>query len=79
MTAIPTLDRPSTTRPAVVLLRYTVPIATVHVLALSVLWPALFSWTGVALCVAGAAEPAHASGARPASLRLLCQYFVLLC
>jgi stearoyl-CoA desaturase (delta-9 desaturase) len=53
LTAIPTLDRPSTTRPAVVLLRYTVPIATVHVLALSVLWPALFSWTGVALCVAG--------------------------
>ena len=53
MTAIRTLDRPASTLPSTVLLRYTVPIATVHVLALLVLWPALFSWTGVFACIFG--------------------------
>ena len=34
-------------------MRYTVPIVTVHLLALLVFVPAFFSWTGVILCVAG--------------------------
>ena len=53
LTAIRTLDRPTATFPTRVLLRYTVPIATVHVLALLALWPALFTWTGVLACAFG--------------------------
>ena len=47
------LPRPPATNPAELLVRYTVPIVTVHILALLVFVPAFFSWTAVILCVAG--------------------------
>ena len=47
------LPRPPATNPAELLVRYTVPIITVHILALLVFVPAFFSWTSVILCVAG--------------------------
>jgi stearoyl-CoA desaturase (delta-9 desaturase) len=47
------LKRPAATEPRQLLARYFVPIVTVHLLALLVFVPALFSWTGVILCVAG--------------------------
>ncbi len=47
------LRRPRATVPTRVLARYLVPILTVHLLALLVFVPALFSWTGLVLCVVG--------------------------
>ena len=47
------VPRPSTTLPQHILFRYCVPIVAVHLLALLVFVPALFSWTGVIVCVIG--------------------------
>ena len=47
------IARPSTTRPSRILLRYCVPILAIHLLALLAFVPALWSWTGVVLCVVG--------------------------
>ena len=44
---------PEGTRPYRVLWAYTISIVLVHLLALLALVPWLFSWTGVALCIAG--------------------------
>ena len=47
------IARPPTTQPSRILLRYCVPILAIHLLALLAFVPALWSWTGVVLCVVG--------------------------
>lgn len=47
------LDRPSSTIPTVLFLRYLLPVLLVHLLALFACVPTYFSWTGVIACVVG--------------------------
>lgn len=47
------LIRPAATRPTLLMLRYMVPVATVHLLALTAVIPALFSWTGLIAALVG--------------------------
>ncbi len=48
-----TLGRPASTRPTLLMLRYMVPVATVHVLALAAVLPQLFSWQAFIVGIAG--------------------------
>jgi fatty-acid desaturase len=52
-THTPALARPAATEPRAVMVRYLIPIAAVHVLALAVVIPAIFSWTAVVSCLVG--------------------------
>ena len=47
------IDRPVATRPTVALVRYVVPVVTIHLLGFLCLVPAFFSWTGVVVCLIG--------------------------
>ena len=47
------LPRPAATRPTAAFMRYVVPVALIHLLGLLCLVPALFSWSGVVVCVVG--------------------------
>ena len=47
------LLRPSSTRPTLVMLRYFVPLIVVHTAAFLAVMPSLFSWTALAVCIAG--------------------------
>jgi stearoyl-CoA desaturase (delta-9 desaturase) len=51
--ATPALTLPETTRPTTVYWLYLVPLLLIHLLALLALLPWLFSWSGLALAVAG--------------------------
>ena len=47
------LPRPEGTRPTVAFMRYAVPVVLIHLLGFLCLVPALFSWTGVVVCLVG--------------------------
>lgn len=47
------LERPRSTVPTKVFLRYLVPVIAVHLLVLLAVLPEFFSWTGVIACLAG--------------------------
>lgn len=52
-TVKPKLDRPEATEPFTIYWLYAIPLAAIHLLSLLALIPYFFSWSGLALCIAG--------------------------